>query len=98
MLACYGYICICTLVFNLSIQCRWSVIVIIPCVCVCVCVLPLDLRDYKILLSRRAEMGCERSEIEWFRYKMRCGSFDSLAVLQHLELLMNAKKLQKQTN
>ena len=24
------------------------------CVCVCVCVLPLDLRDFKILLSRQA--------------------------------------------
>ena len=26
-------------------------------VCVCVCVLPLDLRDYKILLSRQAFDG-----------------------------------------
>ena len=27
------------------------------CVCVCVCVLPLDLRDYKLLLSIRAING-----------------------------------------
>ena len=35
---------------NLSMGGGWGVIVFIPCVCV----LPLDHKDYKFLLSRRA--------------------------------------------
>ena len=50
-----------TIIISLIIIGRELMIVVCVCVCVCVCVtmyvLPLDLRDYKFLLSIRAFNG-----------------------------------------
>ena len=40
------------------------------CVCVCICVLPLDLRDYKVLLSRWMELDVKGQNYKDFVVKM----------------------------